>query len=111
MPKLEPVKVALVHCNLVNNNYYQRSKIFFTFVSNKQFGLLITIAAHSITMWNRSNTNFNPLKYGLLIKIVNLLKLNLMLVWKYTNIKYRKYDKGYVFCHLHENLEINMVKN
>ena len=38
MPKLESAKVVLVHCNLVNNNYQQTSKIFLTFVPNKQFG-------------------------------------------------------------------------
>ena len=38
VPKLESVEVVLVHCNVVNNNYQQASKILFTFVSNKQFG-------------------------------------------------------------------------
>ena len=41
--RLETVEVVLVHCNLVNNNYQQASKVFFTFVPNKQFGQLITI--------------------------------------------------------------------
>ena len=36
VPKLESVEVALVHCNLVNNNYPQASKVLFTFVPNKQ---------------------------------------------------------------------------
>ena len=37
VPRLETVEVALVHCNLVNNNYQQASKVLFTFVPNKQF--------------------------------------------------------------------------
>ena len=37
MPKLESVEVVLVHCNLVNNNYQQASKVLFTFVPNKLF--------------------------------------------------------------------------
>ena len=37
VPKLESVEVVLMHCNLVNNNYQQASKILFTFVPNKQF--------------------------------------------------------------------------
>ena len=37
VPKLESVEVALVHCNLVNNNDQQASKVLFTFVPNKQF--------------------------------------------------------------------------
>ena len=43
VPRLETVEVALVHCNLVNNNYQQASKVLFTFVPNKQFDQLITI--------------------------------------------------------------------
>ena len=57
-PKLEPVEVVLVHCNLVNNNYQQASKVLLTFVPNKQFWQLITIAPHSLTMVNTANTEF-----------------------------------------------------
>ena len=32
MLKLESAEVILVHCNLVNNNYQQTSKVLFTFV-------------------------------------------------------------------------------
>ena len=46
VPKLESVLVVLVYCNLVNNSYQQASKVLFTFVLNKQFGQLITIAPH-----------------------------------------------------------------
>ena len=49
-PKLETVEVVLVHCNLVNNNYQQASKVLFTSVSNKQFGQLITITPNSRTI-------------------------------------------------------------
>ena len=41
VPKLESAEVVLVHCNLVNNNYQQVSKVLFTFVQNKQFDQLI----------------------------------------------------------------------
>ena len=46
VPKLESVEVVLVHCNLVNNNYKQASKVLFTFFPNKQFEQLITVAPH-----------------------------------------------------------------
>ena len=46
VPKLESGEVVLVHCNLVNNSYQPASKVLFTFVSNKQFGQLITISPH-----------------------------------------------------------------
>ena len=38
MPNLEIVELVLVHCNLVNNDYQQNSRILFTFVPNKAFG-------------------------------------------------------------------------
>ena len=46
VPKLEPIEVVLIHCNLVNNNYQQASKVLFTFVPNKQFGQLIYHLIH-----------------------------------------------------------------
>ena len=63
VPKLESDKVALVHCNLVNNNYQQASKILFTFVRNKQFGQLINISLHSLTMLGTINTEFSSVVY------------------------------------------------
>ena len=78
MPKLESIEVVLVHCNLVNNNYQQASKVLFTFVPNKQFGQLINIAPHSLTMLSTTNTEVYLLKCGLVIKIVSLSKLKIM---------------------------------
>ena len=59
VPKLETVEVVLVHCNLVNNNYQQASKVLLTFVPNKQLGQLITITPHSLTMLKATNTEFS----------------------------------------------------
>ena len=59
VPRLETVGVVLVHCNLVNNNYQQTSKVLFTFVPNKQFGQLITITPHSVTMLKITNPEFS----------------------------------------------------
>ena len=62
VPKLESVEVVLVHCNLVNNNYQQVSKVLFTFVPNKQFGQLINIPSHSLTMLSATNTEFSSIE-------------------------------------------------
>ena len=62
VPKLESVEVVLVHCNLVNNNYQQTSKVLFTFAPNKQFGQLINIASHSLTMLSTKNTEFSSIE-------------------------------------------------
>ena len=58
MPKLESVEVVLVHCNLVKNDYQHTSKVFFFFVPDRQFGQLINISPHSLTMTNTVNTEF-----------------------------------------------------
>ena len=51
VPQLDPVEVILMHSNLVNNNYLQASK-----VPNKQFGRLINVLPHLLTMLNTTNT-------------------------------------------------------
>ena len=61
-PKLEIVDVVLVHCNLVNNNYKQASKVLLTFVSVKNFGQLMIIKPHSATMLKTTNAEFSFIK-------------------------------------------------
>ena len=34
-------KVKVNHCNIVNNNYQQESRVLFAFISNKSFGQLL----------------------------------------------------------------------
>ena len=43
----------------MSNNYQQASKVLFTFVANKQFGQLINISPHSLTMLSTTNTEFS----------------------------------------------------
>ena len=56
--KVETVDVALMHHNVFNNNYQQASKVLFMFVPDKQFGQLITISPHSLTMLETTNAEF-----------------------------------------------------
>ena len=58
-PRLEAAEVILVHCSLVNNNYQQVSKVLFAFVPTKQFGQLITITPHPLTMLKTTNAGFS----------------------------------------------------
>ena len=58
VPKLEYVEVVLVHCNFVKNDYQHTSKVLFSFVPIKQFGHLVNISPHSLTMMNTVNTEF-----------------------------------------------------
>ena len=40
---LKVTEVILVHCNVVNNDYQQDSRVSYTFVSNKPNGSLLEI--------------------------------------------------------------------
>ena len=61
VPKSESAEVILVHCNLVNNNYQQGLNVLLTFVPSKQFGQLINILPHSLTMLS-TNTEFSSIE-------------------------------------------------
>ena len=38
VPHLELTEVALVHCNIVNNDYQQDSRVLYTFIRNTSLG-------------------------------------------------------------------------
>ena len=44
VPHLGTTEVVLIHCNIVNNNYQQDSRVLYTFVPNKSFGQLLDIS-------------------------------------------------------------------
>ena len=43
VPHFEITEVILVHCNMVNNDYQQDSRVLYTFVPSKPFGSLFLI--------------------------------------------------------------------
>ena len=84
VPKFKSVEVVLVHCNLVKNDYQHTSKVLFTFVPNKQFGQLINISPHSLTMMNTVNTEFSSVEVWFTDQLSKGLEIehnvNLMLI-------------------------------
>ena len=44
VPHLEITEVALVHCNIVNNDYQQDESVLYMFVPDKLFGSLLEIS-------------------------------------------------------------------
>ena len=48
VPHLEITEVILVHCNIVNSDYQQDSRVLYTFVSNKPFRSLLEISPANI---------------------------------------------------------------
>ena len=68
---LEVVKLVLVYCNLVNNDYQQDSRILYTFVRNKAFGSLLKILQKNHIFLRTFNSEFQKSKYDLRIKQVH----------------------------------------
>ena len=44
VPHLKFTEVVLVHCNIVNNDYQQDSRVSYTFAPNKPFSSLLEIS-------------------------------------------------------------------
>ena len=43
IPSLEVVEVVLVQCNLVDNQYQQKSEVLYIFMSNKSYAYLLNV--------------------------------------------------------------------
>ena len=61
VPHLEITEVVLVHCNIVNNDYQQDSRVLYTFVPNKPFGSLLEISPTSIFL-KTFNSEYDEIK-------------------------------------------------
>ena len=64
VPHLEIVELLLnvIHCNLVDNNYQQKSRIIYTFVPNKPFGSLLEISLPNHIFLKIFNSEFQEIK-------------------------------------------------
>ena len=62
VPRLEVVELVLVHCNLINNDYKQDSRILYAFVSNKTFGSLLEISPTNHVFLKTFNSEFQEIK-------------------------------------------------
>ena len=76
VPKLESVEAVLVHCNLIKNDYQHTSKVLFSFVPNKEFGQLVNISRHSLTMMRTVNTEFSYVEVWFTDKTSEALKID-----------------------------------
>ena len=59
VPHLEITEVILVHCNIVNNDYEQDSKVLYTFISNKSFRQLLDISPKIFVSLKTFNSEFS----------------------------------------------------
>ena len=58
---LEITEVVLVHCNIVNNDYQQNSRVLYTFVPNKPFGTLLEISPASHIFLETFNSKYDEI--------------------------------------------------
>ena len=86
VPHLEVAELVLVHCNLVNNNYQQHSRILYTFVPNKTFGSLLEISPPNHVFLKIFNYEFREIKIWFTDQINKPLevedKINITLIIK-----------------------------
>ena len=61
VPHLEITEVVLVHCNIVNNDYQQDSRVLYTFVPNKPFGSLLEISPANHIFLKTFNSEYNEI--------------------------------------------------
>ena len=60
MPHLEITEV--VHCNIVNNDYQQDSRVLYMFVPNKPFGSLLEISLTNHIFLKTFNSEYDEFK-------------------------------------------------
>ena len=61
VPHLEITEVVLVHCNIVNNDYQQDSRVLYTFVPNKLFGSLLETSPANQIFLKTFNSEYNEI--------------------------------------------------
>ena len=62
VPHLEIKEVVLAHCNIVNNDYQQDSRVLYTFAPNKPFGGLLEISPTNHIFIKTFNSEYGEIK-------------------------------------------------
>ena len=58
VPHLEIIKVVLIYCNVVNNDYQQDSRVLYRFVPNNSLVQLLDISPKNLIFLKTSNSEF-----------------------------------------------------
>ena len=56
LPSLELVEVVFVQCNLVDNQYQQKSEALYTFTPNKSYGYLLNVEPNKLVFLKTYNS-------------------------------------------------------
>ena len=58
VPHLEIIKVVLIYCNVVNNDYQQDSRVLYRFVPNNSLVQLLDTSPKNLIFLKTSNSEF-----------------------------------------------------
>ena len=61
VPHLEITEVVLVHCNMINNDYQQDSRVLYIFVPNKLLGSLLDISPSNPIFLKTINSEYDEI--------------------------------------------------
>ena len=61
VPSLEVVEIVLLQCNLVYNQYLQKSDILYTFTSNKSYAYLLNVGPSNLVFLKTYNTEIGEI--------------------------------------------------
>ena len=85
MPHLEITEVVLVHCDIVNKDYQQDSRVLYTFVPNKSFGSLLEISPKNHIFWKTFKSEYDEItvwftdQNGQVLAIEDIIKLTMVI--------------------------------
>ena len=88
VPHLEITEVVLVHCNIVNNDYQQDSRVLYTFVPNKPFGSLLEISPTNHIFLKTFNSEFQTIEVWFTdqnsqpLEIEDRINLTMVIKWR-----------------------------
>ena len=86
VPHLEITEVVLVHCDIVNTDYQQDSRVLYTFVPNKTFGSLLETSPTNHIFLKTFNSEYDEIKVWFTAKNSQPLeiedRINLVMVIK-----------------------------
>ena len=88
LPHLEITEVVLVHCNIVNNDYQQDSRVLYTFVPNRPFGSLLEISPTNHIVLKTFNSEYDEIKVWFTdensqpLEIEDRINLTMVIKWR-----------------------------
>ena len=88
VPHLEITEVLLVHCDIVNNDYQEDSRVLYTFVPNKPFGSLLEISSANYIFLKTFNSEYSEIKVWFIdqnsqpLEIDDRINLTMVIKWR-----------------------------